>query len=48
MSDILWFKIIQSGIRGKQLDRIQSMYSNIKSRVKYETNLSDEFSLYWR
>ena len=44
--DILWFKLIQSGVRGKILDIIQSMYRNIKSRVKYENILSDEFSSY--
>ena len=31
--DMLWFKLIQSGVRGKILDIIQSMYQNIKSRV---------------
>ena len=36
--DILWFKLIQSGVRGKILDIIQSMYQNIKSRVKFENN----------
>ena len=44
--DILWFKLIQSGVRGKILDIIQSMYQNIKSRVKFENELSGEFSSY--
>ena len=44
--DILWFKLIQSGVRGKILDIIQAMYTNIKSRVKFENVLSDEFSSY--
>ena len=44
--DILWFKLIQSGVRGKNLDVVQSMYRNIKSRVKFENVLSDEFSSY--
>lgn len=42
--DVLWYKLIQSGVRGKILDVIQSMYRNIKSRVKYDNNLSNEFS----
>ena len=44
--DILWFKLIQSGVRGKILGIIQSMYRNIKSRVKFDNVLSDEFSSY--
>ena len=44
--DILWFKLIQSCVKGKFLDIIQSMYRNIKSRVKFENVLSDEFSRY--
>ena len=32
------------GVRGKILNIIQSMYSNIKSRVKYDNIISDEFS----
>ena len=44
--DILWFKLFQSGVRGKILDIIQSMYRNIKSRVKFDNVLSDEFSSY--
>ena len=44
--DILWYKLIQSWVRGKILDIIQSMYRNIKSRVKFDNVLSDEFSSY--
>ena len=32
------------GVRGKILNIIQSMYSNIKSKVKFDNILSDEFS----
>ena len=32
------------GVRGKILNIIQSMYSNIKSRVKFDNIVSDEFS----
>ena len=42
--DIIWYKLIQMGVRGKILNIIQSMYSNIKSKVKFDNILSDEFS----
>ena len=38
--DILWFKLIKYGVRGKMLDIIMSMYKNIKSRVKLDNKLS--------
>lgn len=41
--DILWFKLIQYGIRGKILDVIVSMYKNVKSKVKFDNELSEEF-----
>ena len=44
--DVLWFKLIQNGVRGKILNVIQSMYSNIKSRIKFNDNLSNAFSSY--
>lgn len=44
--DVLWYKLIQSGVRGKILTVIQAMYRNIKSRVKFNNTLSDEFSSY--
>ena len=45
--DVLWFNLVKSGVKGKILDIIQSMYKNIKSRVKFENDLSDEFSKYF-
>ncbi len=42
--DNLWYKIIQLGIRGKMFDIIKSIYNNVKTRVKYNNQLSDEFS----
>ena len=33
--DMLWFKLIQNGVRCKILNVIQAMYRNIKSRVKF-------------
>ena len=31
--DVLWYKLIKSGVRGKILNVIQAMYNNIKSRL---------------
>ena len=42
--DVLWYKLIQNGVRGKILNVIQSMYRNIKSRIKFNNNLSIDFS----
>ena len=42
--DALWYKLIQIGVRGKILNFIQSMNRNIKSRLKYDNIISDEFS----
>ena len=42
--DILWFKLIQYGVRGKMLEIIMSMYGDVKSRVKINNKLSEEFS----
>ena len=41
--DALWYKLIQMGVRGKILNIIQSMYSNIKSRVKFDNIVSDSW-----
>ena len=32
--DVLWFKLLQFGVRGKMLDIIVSMYENVKSQVR--------------
>ena len=42
--DILLFKLIKYAVRGKMLDISMSMYKNIKSRVKLDNKLSQEFS----
>ena len=42
--DILWYKLIKLGVRGQILNVIKSMYQNIKSKVKCNNELSDEFS----
>ena len=41
--DNLWYKMIKLGIRGKILNFIKSMYSVVKSRVKYDSKLGTEF-----
>ena len=42
--DILWFKLIRLGVRGKMLNIIKSIYSNVKSRVKHDNTLSEPFT----
>jgi len=39
----LWYKLIKYGLRGKILDIIKSMYSVVKSKVKYNNMLSHDF-----
>ena len=39
----LWYKMIKYGLRGKFLNIIMSMYSKVKSRVKYNNKTGDEF-----
>ena len=42
--DVLWYKLINIGVRGKILTVIMSMYENAKSRVKYNGKVSEEFT----
>ena len=42
--DNLWFKRIKLGIRGNILNIIKSMYETVKSKVRFENQLSEEFS----
>ena len=42
----LWLKLIKTGVRGKMLDVIMSMYKCVKSVVKYDNCLSEEFSCF--
>ena len=42
--DNLWVKLIKLGIRGKLLNTIMSMYNTVKSRVKYNNELSGSYS----
>jgi hypothetical protein len=41
--DNLWYKMIQLGLRGNILDIVKSIYESVKSRVKCNNELSDEF-----
>ncbi len=40
----IWYKLIRMGIRGNMLNVIKSMYDNIKSKVKSNNQLSEEFT----
>lgn len=42
--DILWHKLLKFGVRGKILDIIVSMCHTVKSKVKYNNYLSEEFT----
>ena len=42
--DIVWFKLIKFGVRGKMLYIIKSISSSVKSRVKHDNTLSEPFT----
>ena len=42
--DVIWYKLLKYGVREKMLDIIKSIYSNVKSRVKFENELSETFT----
>ena len=42
--DILWFKLVEIGVPGKMLNVIKSIYSNLKSRVKFDNRVSSDFT----
>lgn len=41
--DILWYKLLNFGVRGRMLDIIRSIYSIVKSKVKHNNITSDVF-----
>ena len=41
--DIIWYKLIRLGVRGKILNVIRSMYSHVKSKVKVNNDISNGF-----
>ena len=44
--DIIWYKLIKLGVRGKMLNVIKSMYAKVKARVKFNNELSELFESY--
>ena len=42
--DVIWYKLLKIGVRGKMLDIIKSIYQNVKSQVKHNNNLSSSFT----
>ena len=46
--DIIWYKLIKLGVRGKMLNVIRSMYNSVKSKVKYNNDLSSNCDSYRR
>ena len=40
----IWYKLLNYGVKGKIIDVIRSMYENIKSKVKYDNRLSNDFT----
>ena len=44
--DILWYKLIKLGVRGKILNVIKSMYQNVRSKVKFDQKVSESFQCY--
>ena len=41
--DVIWYKLIKIGVRGKILNVIKSMYEHVKSRVKINNVVSEGF-----
>ena len=41
--DILWYKLIKIGVRGKMLNVIKSMYDSVKTKVKLSNTVSEDF-----
>ena len=44
--DILGYKLIKLGVRGKMLNVVMSMYKHIKSRVKLDCNFNCELGVH--
>ena len=44
--DVIWYKLLNYGVRGKLLDIIKSMYENVRSRGKSNNTLRDDFSCF--
>ena len=44
--DVIWYKLIKLGVRGKMLNVVKSIYEQVKSKVKYNNSLSETFDCY--
>lgn len=44
--DVIWYKLIKLGVRGKMLNIVKSIYEQVKSKVKYNNSLSETFDCY--
>ena len=45
--DIIWYKLIKLGVRGKMLNIVRSMYNVVKSKIKFNNEIShDSFTCY--
>ena len=45
--DIIWYKLIKLGVRGKILNIVRSMYNVVKSKIKFNNEISnDSFTCY--
>ena len=42
--DVIWYKLLKIGVRGRMLNIITSIYNNVKSKVKYNNLLSGTFT----
>ena len=41
--DVIWYKLIRLGVRGKILNVIMSLYKRVKSKVKVNNDISIGF-----
>ena len=44
--DVIWYKLIKLGVKGKMLNIVKSIYQQVKSKVKYNNSLSETFDCY--
>ena len=42
--DILWFELFEMGVCEKMLNVIKSIYSNLKSKVKFNNRVSSDYT----
>lgn len=41
--DVLWYKLLKIGVRGKMFDIIKSIYTSVKSKVKHNNHVGEAF-----